>query len=180
MPRLLLLFVDIDDSELLERDGRVYWLLRVAVASLGREYFDEPDTVLLPRVADDVVEPLRELTLLVDVLLERLLVVAPPLLRVPELAVPRLLEFVYRLFVFWFVLVFKSTPKRRDEVVDEPPRVAEERATENELLPERARLDVYLTALFRVEVSYFEPKERLLLLGELLRLMVLLVPAGPM
>ena len=76
--------------------------------------------------------------------------------------------------------MFKSTPKRRDEVVDEPPRVAEERATENELLPERARLDVYLTALFRVEVSYFVPKERLLLLGELLRLMVLLVPAGPM
>lgn len=36
-----------------ELDGLVYWLLRVAVASLGREYLVEPDTVELPRVEDD-------------------------------------------------------------------------------------------------------------------------------
>ena len=31
------------------REGRVYWLLRVLVASLGREYLVEPDTVVLSR-----------------------------------------------------------------------------------------------------------------------------------
>jgi hypothetical protein len=44
--------VEVLDSE---RVGVVYWLLRVLVASLGREYLEEPDTVELSRV---VVPPL--------------------------------------------------------------------------------------------------------------------------
>ena len=54
-----------------ERDGVVYWLLRVAVASVGREYLVEPDTVELWR-EEDVLFSRREL-----LLVPRLLVVVP-------------------------------------------------------------------------------------------------------
>lgn len=43
--------------------------------------------------------------------------------------------------------------------------VAEERDAENELLPVRARLEVYLAELLRFWASYFIPKLRVLLCG---------------
>ena len=72
LPRLLLLVPVVTVLCVFsERDGVVYWLLRVAVASEGREYLEEPDTVEPWR---EEVEPLSKRELL---LVPRLLVVVP-------------------------------------------------------------------------------------------------------